>query len=483
MWVMIMKQLSVNNDDKYLIDEGIEKRKIAKSKAIKRTLRKNKNELYSIAIICGCLVISLRSLKEVKGMVVGLFDQIKYAKMSTTKSDNDKEIENIIDNGYVSVLNIPSSFENRFYFEDKYLYDEDGNKVFLDGYTSPVYFMSCDLNPEILKNVHLRESKTKELGLNYSCVTNESIKHLPESVEELGLSYCFYLTDLNDLPEYCPNIKILHLDSLISLKDYSFLARLDNLEEVSIADSPFITQDIIDLLDEKGVKHNLTIQDIKNNLITSQIVNEIIKPDMTEREKIQAVCKYVIDTVTYDIYQSGDSNRHPLGCVLEDDKGVCISYAYLTNVLLEKANINTYLVTDDDHAWNMVNIDGKYYNIDTTSMDSLLMDKFLLDMFNVGVFYMADPEALTLSSTSKVESDEVKIPIELLEDVLRGQEEKDIFEKYGETFGCLLIYLSYMVKGAFMWCSPGFIMKIKGKVKRINRDYHRYYNEERLKNL
>lgn len=479
----MMKKISVNDDDMYLIDEMMEERKEARNRALRRTVRKNKRELYKIGILCGCLVISLKSFKEVKGMLTSLVDQIKYSKMSTTKDDNDSEIEDIINNGYVSIFNVPSSYENRFYFEDNYLFDEDHNKVFLDGYLDPIYFMSCDLNPELLNNIHLRESNTNELGLNYSCVTNECIKYLPESVENLGLCYCFYLTNLDLLPDYCPNIKKLYLNSDISLKDFTFLSRLENLEEVSISDSPYITQDLIDFLDERGIKHDLTHQDVLNNQITSQIVDDIISDDMSDKEKIHAICKYVVDTITYDIYQSGDSNRHPLSCVLEDNKGVCISYAYLTNILLDKANINTYLVTDDNHAWNMIQLDGKYYNIDTTSIDSVEFSKLLFDIFDASVFYMADPQAYSLSSTSKVTSDEVKIPIELLEDVLQSEDEKGIIEKYGETLGCALIYLSFTIKGFLMCKSPSFILNIKNKIKQMNREYHYYYDKEMSKNL
>ena len=50
--------------------------------------------------------------------------------------------------------------------------------------------------------------------------------------------------------------------------------------------------------------------------------------------------------------------------MLDNKGGVCASYAYLTNVLLRKAGIESYEITSDSHAWNVIELDGKYYYLD-----------------------------------------------------------------------------------------------------------------------
>lgn len=466
-----MKKLLTNENDKYLINDMKHDKRMEKSSKIKKLVKYDAKELCSIGLLCGCLVVSARSMKEIGGMIVDAYGSIENAMNSTIQEDNDKALADIFNNGYVAVVNARTSFENKYCFQNQYLYNEDNEIVTLEGYSDPIYFYYCNLDYQTLENIHLKDSNTKELCLNYSSVDDKCISCLPESVEELGLSYCFYLSDLQTLPLQCPNLKVLHIDSVVGVRDFSFLSELKNLEEVNISESPFITEDVIRDLDSRGIKHNLTSVDVENNKITNDIINEIITPNMSDKEKIRSVCRYVLEHIEYDISQSRNSNARPLSCVLEDGKGVCISYAYLTNVLLEKANVNTYLLTNDVHAWNMVNVDGKYYYIDTTGMDSFPLNKLLFDVFNIGLCYMGDTENITISSMSKLESGDVNIPIELLEDVLNERDEKDIFEKYGETVEAAIVWLSYAVKGFLMICTPAMVVNIKRKSNKIIRDY------------
>lgn len=468
-----MKKLLTNENDKYLLNDMKHDKRMMVSKKIKRLVSRDAKELCSIGLLSCTLVISAKSIIEFGGMLVSAYDSIKYAMNSDVQERNDEGLSDIFNNGYVSVFNVPTSFESQFHFENQYLYDEDNKVVTLENYSDPIYFLYCNLDNKTFENIRLRESKTKELCLNYSCIDDKCLECLPESVEELGLSYCFLLKDLGNLPVYCPNIRVLYLDSLIGVKDFSFLARFENLQEVSISNSAYITEDLINYLDSRKIKHNLTDDDILNNKITDEIVEEIITPNMSDKEKIKRICGYVLDHIEYDINKSRESNLRPLNCVFEDGKGVCISYAYLTSVLLDKANVNNFLLTNNSHAWNMVNIDDKYYYIDTTGMDSTTLNRLLLEVFNVGFCYMSDTENTTISSMSKLQSGNVNIPVELLNDVLSGREEKDIFEKYGETVDATIFWLCYAIKGFFMFYTPRLIVNLKRKSQKIIRDYKR----------
>lgn len=469
-----MKKLSTNENDKYLINELKHEKRLEKSKKLTMLVKEDARDFCSIGLLCGCLIFSAKSIKEIGGMLVDTYDSIKYSLESTTQEDNDKELEEIYNNGYVSILNLPTSYESKYYFQNRYLYNENNEIMTLENYEDPVYFYYCILDYQTLENIRLRDSKTKELCLTYSCLDDRCIECLPESVEELSLSYCFYLRDLHNLPRQCPNIKVLHINSLVSVKDFSFLFEFENLEEVNVADSAYITEDIINGLNERGIKHNLSETDLENNRTTDDIISEIIKPNMSDKEKISSIVEYVLNHIEYDISQARDSNANPLNCVFDDGKAVCISYAYLTQVLLDKAHVKSYLVTSDSHAWNMVNIDGKYYYVDTTGMDSLEFNNLLFDVFNIGLCYMGDTENVTFSSMEKIESELVNIPQELLEDVLISRDEKGIIEKYGQTVDAAIIWLSYFLKGFLMINTSGIIVNIKRKSKKILRDYQNY---------
>ncbi|ENQ3079815.1 transglutaminase domain-containing protein [Bacillus sp. WLY-B-L8] len=99
------------------------------------------------------------------------------------------------------------------------------------------------------------------------------------------------------------------------------------------------------------------------------IVNSIIKVGMDQNEKVKAVHDYVVKNVSYDTslrsYTAYDA--------LAKHSAVCQGYALLTYQLLKEAGIQSQIVTGTGngqcHAWNLVNIDGKWYHLDTTFDD------------------------------------------------------------------------------------------------------------------
>ena len=98
-----------------------------------------------------------------------------------------------------------------------------------------------------------------------------------------------------------------------------------------------------------------------------------LSPDMSEYDKVKAVhdmlaahVEYVSDTNAYNAYGA-----------LVKQKAVCEGYAESLQYLLQRAGIQAvevfgYGITDseigagENHAWNVVRIDGKYYLIDLT---------------------------------------------------------------------------------------------------------------------
>lgn len=101
------------------------------------------------------------------------------------------------------------------------------------------------------------------------------------------------------------------------------------------------------------------------------IIDEIIKPGMTDIEKIKAINDYI---VTHTVYTEGgtDTSVHSPYTIISEGKGVCQAYALLAYRLLEKAGIENRYVTGwatVGHAWNLIKLDGKWYHLDTTWND------------------------------------------------------------------------------------------------------------------
>ena len=124
-----------------------------------------------------------------------------------------------------------------------------------------------------------------------------------------------------------------------------------------------------------------------NNRV-EQIISSVIKPGMTDYQKVAALHDWVVSNVKYDTSLQEISDY----TALTDGKTVCRGYSMLLYKLLTNAGFNSHIVlgqvvegfkfhhTAEGHAWNMVQLDGSWYFIDSTN-DQLSTDtstKFFL---------------------------------------------------------------------------------------------------------
>ena len=137
-----------------------------------------------------------------------------------------------------------------------------------------------------------------------------------------------------------------------------------------------------------------------------EIVKDIIKDQMSDREKIEAINRYLIEHVSYDKaayqgflnYKKSIENKESEEAVskafkdmqdgirkyessfditgpLFEGKGVCQAYAVTFQALAQEAGLETMYVsgnTDDfdPHAWNFAKVDGQWLALDVTWNDS-----------------------------------------------------------------------------------------------------------------
>ena len=99
------------------------------------------------------------------------------------------------------------------------------------------------------------------------------------------------------------------------------------------------------------------------------IIGSIVKPGMDDHEKVKVIHDYVVKHVSYDTsYQAYTAYE-----ALANRSAVCQGYALLTYELLKEAGIQNHIVTGTGngqaHAWNLVNIENKWYHLDTTFDD------------------------------------------------------------------------------------------------------------------
>lgn len=117
-----------------------------------------------------------------------------------------------------------------------------------------------------------------------------------------------------------------------------------------------------------------------------RIVDSSINDSMSIQEKIEALYLYLVNHSVYDHDALAEAENsgfvktenfthedafNAYG-VLVDEKGVCMSYAYAFRLLCDLSGVDCIVTTGYldgrlPHAWNMVNIDNQWYEIDCTN--------------------------------------------------------------------------------------------------------------------
>ena len=97
---------------------------------------------------------------------------------------------------------------------------------------------------------------------------------------------------------------------------------------------------------------------------------------MPTREKIRVIHDYIIDHTEYDKlkYDNKQDNTYKSNTaygVLIQGYGTCNGYADAMAIFLNKLNIINYKISNDDHIWNLVYLDGKWYHLDLTWDDPI----------------------------------------------------------------------------------------------------------------
>ena len=179
---------------------------------------------------------------------------------------------------------------------------------------------------------------------------------------------------------------------------------------------------------------------------------------MDDNAKMRAIANYVTSHMSYDRDRSKveDYNYNPIHYALQGT-GVCVNYSALTQALCQRANLEGYLMNNDDHVWNLVKLDGQFYYFDITNMMQLPLVSDLLLKINTGFYYKQDPYNTGFSAMTSLKKTEV--PEQLLSLIKEAQDEKTFIEKYGSN---LYVDLTVLVG---VLASIGVIVKVRQHFK------------------
>ena len=128
------------------------------------------------------------------------------------------------------------------------------------------------------------------------------------------------------------------------------------------------------------IKHTYSKEEIqKLNTRVDELIAENITDTMTIKEKIKTIHDYIINHTEYDTLKTKDINDKTYNSntsygVLFQGYGICSGYSDAMKLFLDRFNVVNYKISNDQHIWNLVLLDGKWYHLDLT-WDDPVSDK------------------------------------------------------------------------------------------------------------
>jgi len=131
-------------------------------------------------------------------------------------------------------------------------------------------------------------------------------------------------------------------------------------------------------------KNNITLIDNE----VDKIINKIITNNINNEEKIKTIHDYIVNNSSYDKNYCIKENKQECTTtspyksdtaygVLIEHNGICSGYTDSMAIFLNKLGIINYRVTNDEHTWNAVKLNDKWYHLDATWDDPISDNEIL----------------------------------------------------------------------------------------------------------
>lgn len=207
-------------------------------------------------------------------------------------------------------------------------------------------------------------------NINVDMKLIESIDNLNKiSIEKHGMDANYYNYDYS---------KFVNLDELV------FNYSTDSVYDIAT----YFDSETYNLLIENGVDVKFSSEEDKTDFLVANSMLDTcmyelgLKEDESNQEKILDITCYVLDKLEYDQdFINNDSiddekynsfyQKGLLYGALTSDTQICGNYAALFQALAKRAGVNTELLMSNNHAWNIVSVEGEYYVVDTTWLDQM----------------------------------------------------------------------------------------------------------------
>lgn len=164
----------------------------------------------------------------------------------------------------------------------------------------------------------------------------------------------------------------INIEKITKITGTKYNVYIDNGNKESYLSEGFNSKEDVD-------KYQAEIKKVKDSILS-------VLDGKSDYEKIKIVHDYLVDTIEYDSSVSLDNIYNIYGALVSK-VCVCEGYAKAFQYLMDEAGIENTIVIGtgtnskgktENHAWNYVKLDEKWYGIDTTWDDPILIGSGVL---------------------------------------------------------------------------------------------------------
>lgn len=240
-----------------------------------------------------------------------------------------------------------------------------------------IYYSKVDLSK-------INNPSLKELDIISSYVINDDFSRLANSNLKILDLEGSYVTSIYTLKNVI-SLEELSLSSISNLRSLEPIINLPKLKILNINGSEDLVNDkVLEYIKKNNIVGTnydetkyiyLNGEEITKEL--DKIITDLKLDKLSDMEKIKKITLYVVDNLDYDddcgVNGKCEYNDINFNSLLKSmsGTGVCYHYAILTNELLNRVGIKSYLVSGYTkaglgHEWLNIYLDGKWYGLDPT---------------------------------------------------------------------------------------------------------------------
>ena len=134
------------------------------------------------------------------------------------------------------------------------------------------------------------------------------------------------------------------------------------------------------------------------------IINKELKNINEKKEIVKLAHNYIINHSKYDSDKSDKNINNYLSSIADgpllQGYGICGGYTDAMAIILDRFNIPNFKIISENHIWNAVKIDGKWYHLDLTWDDPVTSDGS--DVLEYNFFLITTKELENLEKTQHV---------------------------------------------------------------------------------